>query len=187
MDNSHIETAISIPSEEECFELFERYGMLKNIVRHSLRVRDVANALCSSLINPDSLNCSVVNAASLLHDIAKSITLKTGEHHDILGAKMLMQIGYPEIAAVVSEHVTLKNFSIDTPLREAEIVFYADKRVLHDKLVTVDERISDLFTRYGKTAVSRQHILSTQRILKELETKITHNLICTIQEALLTL
>ena len=37
------------------------------------------------------------------------------------------------------------------PLREAEVVNYADKRVLHARVVSLAERFADLKVRYGRT------------------------------------
>jgi hypothetical protein len=57
-------------------------------------------------------------------------------------------------------------------VREAEVVHYADKRVLHDRVVSVAERFADLKVRYGRTAeaIARLNLLETQTL--ELEHKL---------------
>ena len=49
------------------------------------------------------------------------------------GPAILEELGYPHVAQVVREHVHLDGTIMDPrPLREAEVVNYADKRVLHE-------------------------------------------------------
>ena len=94
----------------------------------------------------------MLEAGALLHDIAKTATLHNGGEHARLGAEWLIDLGYPAVAEIVREHVWLsRNPAEPWPLREVEIVNYADKRVLHDLVVTLAQRFDDLRSRYGRT------------------------------------
>jgi hypothetical protein len=50
----------------------------------------------------------------------------------------------------VGEHVWLKDDSLDGVYSEKEVVYYADKRVLHTSVVTLAERMHDIIDRYGR-------------------------------------
>ncbi len=80
-----------------------------------------------------------------------------------MGAGILEELGYPHVAQVVREHVHLDDNIMDPrPLREAEVVNYADKRVLHDAVVTLEERFADLKVRYGRTSEALARIKATE-------------------------
>ena len=54
-----------------------------------------------------------------------------------------------ELADIVAEHVVLKNGAPRIEITEKEIVYYADKRILHDKIVSIDRRLEYILERYG--------------------------------------
>jgi hypothetical protein len=59
-------------------------------------------------------------------------------------------MGFTSIAEIVEQHVVLQNLNPQGRLEEREIIYYADKMVMHDKIVTIEERVHDLIQRYGK-------------------------------------
>ncbi|MCU0847100.1 MAG: HDIG domain-containing protein [Spirochaetes bacterium] len=166
--------AAYIPSETECRELMERCGMLENIRRHSEQVRNVCLAIVDGLADPSAVDRGLVAAAALLHDIAKTRTIGTGERrHDLIGAEMLRDLGMDErIACAVESHVAFENFDAGGRLEEREIVFYADKRVMHDTVVTVDDRVADLAERYGINEYIRNIIIENKEFVLKVEGKI---------------
>ena len=138
-----------IPSREECNELMAQYSMLPNIVEHSIQVMRVSLAITDNLKSGVFVNRDMVEAAALLHDITKTRSLVTKERHDTSGGELLRELGFPSIAEIVEQHVIIDNLNPQGRLEEREIVYYADKRVLHDTIVTIDERVHDLIQRYG--------------------------------------
>jgi len=177
-------TGDTIPSTAQCDELISRYGMLPNIVDHSRQVTRVCLALADRLTDRDSLNRELLSAAALLHDITKTRSLETGEKHDQTGAALLEELGYPLVAEIVRRHVFFGEFFPDGPLTEAEIVYYADKRVMHDRIVTVDERVKDLMERYGRTPEVKDLILKNSEFVYRIERKIARHLSVEIDTAL---
>lgn len=139
-----------IPSRENCYRLIREMRMMEHIVRHSLQVCRVADLLVQQLgAKGRTLNRDLVRAAALLHDITKTRSLTTGEKHSESGCDLLVDRGYAEVGDIVRQHVKLDTyFGSDTP-SEAEIVNYADKRVLHDRIVSLDERMAYILERYG--------------------------------------
>ena len=90
-----------------------------------------------------------------------------------MGAGILEELGYPHLAQVVREHVHLDGNIMDPrPLREAEVVNYADKRVLHEAVVTLEARFADLKVRYGRTPEALARIQATEVKSRALEEKI---------------
>jgi len=140
-----------IPSVQQCFALMTKYEMLENIKAHSIMVEKIASLVARSLQEAgDTLSLEKVTAGALMHDIAKTQSLKTREDHSAKGSEICLQNHLDEIADIVAEHVVLKAFDQDGPVLEKEIVYYADKRVNHDKVVSLEERLAYLIRQYGK-------------------------------------
>ncbi len=171
-----------IPSEEECYEIIKKYDMLPNILEHSKQVMRVALAVTDNTKNGVYINRKLVIAASLLHDITKTISLKTKEPHDITGAQLLRDLGFKGIAQIVEEHVIIKNFDAKGNLEEREIVYYADKRVMHTSIVSVEERIDDIIARYGITPDRISLINQNKELILRAERKINRFLMKDINQ-----
>ncbi len=165
---------IILPSRAECLELMDAHGMLPNIREHSFRVMQVAGFLGEALAAAGfDLHLPLLEIGALLHDLGKTPCLGTLENHAELGAGILDTLGYPHVAQVVREHVHLDVNIVDTrPLREAELVNYADKRVLHEEVVTLEVRFADLKVRYGRTPEALARIKATKIRARALEEKI---------------
>lgn len=151
----------------------DRHSMLTNIVEHSYRVCQVASFLGKALSGPEKgLDPALIVASSLLHDITKTRSLKTKEKHAGTGGSLLEDLGYPRVAEVVRGHVRLPEGDILAPLSEVHIINYADKRVRHDTVVSLEERFIDLVDRYGTTPERRVLIEQMREATLELEGKI---------------
>lgn len=144
------------PTIEQCLQFMDQYQMLDNIRAHSFMVARVAKTLTLGLTtHPDTLAPDIheVIAGALLHDIAKTRCLKNNSHHAEDGQSICTELGYPHIGEIVLEHVVLKDFK-DNRYKKGlfgakELVYYADKRVRHDQVVTLDERLAYIIDRYG--------------------------------------
>jgi putative nucleotidyltransferase with HDIG domain len=124
--------------------------MLENIVAHSIQVYRVGMCLVAHLkLEGNRLNGPLVQAAALLHDITKTRSFETEENHALTGSRVLADFGYPQVGDLVRQHVRLDNYAEPQNLSEAVIVNYADKRVLHDRIVSLDERMEYIMKRYG--------------------------------------
>ena len=163
----------NIPEESTCRGLMDRYSMLPNIVEHSYRVCQVASFLGKVLSGPEKgLDPGLIVASSLLHDITKTRSLKTKEMHADTGGRLLEDLGYPQVAEVVRAHVRFSDGDTLDPLREVHIVNYADKRVRHDTVVSLEERFIDFVERYGVTPERRVRIEQMREATLELEENI---------------
>lgn len=165
-------TTERIPTGLECEELMARYRMLPNIIEHSRQVMRVAMAITDSLHQDVDINRDLVMAAALLHDITKTRSLKTKEKHAASGGILLRELGFPSIAEIVEQHVIMDRLHPEGKIEEKEIVFYADKRVMHSAIVSLDERVEDLIKRYGTTQEIRDQIMRNKEQAIWVEKKI---------------
>ncbi|ACN15561.1 HDIG family protein [Desulforapulum autotrophicum HRM2] len=141
---------MNIPSPERCLELIETMEMLSHIIDHSLMVQRVAKTLTLCLKNnTPGLNQDLILAGAILHDITKTRSFTTGEKHAQTGGALLARLGYFEVGEIVRQHVNLDPSVDRTTATEAAIVNYADKRVLHDQVVPLEQRLGYIMERYG--------------------------------------
>jgi len=132
----------------------------------------VSLAITDNLKNGVAINRDLVIAAALLHDITKTRSLETSERHDITGGKLLREMGFSSIAEIVEQHVVFQNLNPQGRLEEREIIYYADKRVTHDKIVTIEDRVHYLIQRYGNTEEIRSRIIQNKNLVLAIERKI---------------
>ena len=140
----------TIPGVNECLALMEQYHMLPNIKDHSIVVTEVAGVITNGLIAAGyDLSLETVIAGALLHDIGKTACLDNDDDHAARGLEICLAHNLKTIADIVAEHVILKNYAPQNGFAEKEIVYYADKRVNHDKVVSLEERLAYILERYG--------------------------------------
>jgi uncharacterized protein len=140
-----------VPSIEDCFHLMDKYEMLENIKRHSIMVTRVAYLIAENLgAKGLKISLSKVIAGALLHDIGKTQSLTSGEDHCEVGREICYQNNLAELSEIVGQHVRLRNYQGNGNISEKEIIFYSDKRVNHDTIVSLEERFAYILTRYGR-------------------------------------
>ncbi|WP_272913331.1 DVU_1551 family NTP transferase [Desulfohalovibrio reitneri] len=127
------------PSRAECLALLDiTPGVTDMGRRHSRAVARFALRMAEALNVvrgvENQLDVRLVEAAGLLHDIAKGLP-----DHERAGGAMLADMGYPCVGAVTAEHRDVDPPE-ERPLAEREVVFLADKLVQGDRLVPVRRR-----------------------------------------------
>lgn len=168
---------MNIPSKNDCFCLMCETQMLEHIVAHSLQVCRVGMCLVDHLkLKGIVLDGRLVQAAALLHDITKTRSFETEENHAVTGGQHLIERGYVEVGNLVRQHVRLDAYPENQSLSEAVIINYADKRVLHDRIVSLDERMNYIVDRYGNSPELQQRIQMLWGKTKALEKSIFSHL-----------
>ncbi len=143
----------ALPSERRCLALLREHGASSRLVAHSLAVASVAGALAAALNERRQWLCApLVVAAALLHDV-----LRAEPHHAAAGADLLARLGYPRLAPIVRGHMHLGDADGELP-DEAQVVYLADKLVLGDRPVTLEERFADRLARVGDDADARRAV-----------------------------
>ncbi len=176
------------PNDADCAALWDKYAMLDNIRAHSSHVAHIAHSLAlwaqekGMDVRPDW-----VRACGLLHDIAKTYTIKNGGSHAQLGAAWVVaETGNPALAQGIMHHVhwpwvldfvgsgdghtDLDRYFL--PL----VIIYADKRVKHDTIVSLESRFEDLLKRYGRTEEICEHIRSSFAQAQAIENALENRL-----------
>lgn len=154
--------------------------MLDNIRNHSWLVACIATKLAERAAETGfDVDVAACRASGLLHDLAKTWCIQHGGSHAILGASWVVEeTRHYGVAQGVILHV-------HWPWRLPEgkaicclpiFVIYADKRVRHDQLVTIDERFDDLIKRYGKSEAARQSIRNSCEQAKQIEASLSTQL-----------
>ena len=169
---------MQIPSKTECFRLMCEMKMMDHIVAHSMQVCRVATYLTGYLgAHHNHLDSKMIRSAALLHDITKTRSFNTGEDHALTGSQFLAGRGYPEVGDLVRQHVVLDEYSVaKIPVEAADIINYADKRVLHDEIVNLDTRLDYILERYAKKAEHRERIYLLWEKTRYLENRIFRDL-----------
>lgn len=162
-----------IPAREECLRLMSQYGMLENIIDHSIEVAKVALYISTELNKRgQEIDLLLVEAASLLHDLTKTESFKTKEDHAWTGSQVLKEMGYEKVGDVVAQHIWLSHEVDPLFVSEEEVVNYADKRVMHNRVVSLEERFKDLRIRYGRDPQGMRNLRRMENVVQEIEQKI---------------
>lgn len=163
-----------IPSVKECVALMEVYGMLDNIKAHSTIVEKVANIIARGVKEAgSSISLEKVIAGALMHDIGKTLCLDSPHDHAVKGKEICINNNFTEIAEIVGEHIRLMSYDPEGEINEKEIIYYADKRVNHDKVVSLEKRLEYLLDRYAKDEESLgQRIEENFRLCRKVEKKL---------------
>lgn len=151
----------------EITRLYQKYETPPRVIRHMRKVAAVADQLMDGIQMP-GLNRARVMKACLLHDLCRA-----EKQHARVSAEAIRKEGYPAIAALVAGHheAAYSEREAQGPLTESEILFYADKRVQEDKLVSVEERFRESRKKCRTLESCAQHDAMLAKTLK-IEEKI---------------
>ncbi|MBU2236210.1 HDIG domain-containing protein [Patescibacteria group bacterium] len=148
--------------------------MPENIKRHSSQVAKVADAVAEHIEKQGvEINKELINRGALLHDIAKIIAVNTNaeDKHATMGAEITEEENLgSEITEIIRKHY-LTGFSGQCTLEEL-VVNYADKRVKHDEIVSLEERFSYILKNYPRAVKA---IEEKEQIYFEFEKKYQIN------------
>lgn len=169
---------LALPSINDCLDLMKQYHMLPNIMDHSIVVARVAEIITRGLITAGhNLSLEKVVVGALLHDIGKTACLDNDDDHAAKGHEICLSHDLESIADIVAEHVILKSYSPENSFSEKEIVYYSDKRVNHDQVVSLEKRLTYILERYGRNNEKRcQAIKRNYALCQDLEKRMFSDL-----------
>ncbi|MBW3002286.1 HD domain-containing protein [Candidatus Woesearchaeota archaeon] len=176
---------MSIPTREECLKLLDEYKVHESIQTHSKLATKIALFLAKKLKEKDvDINLELIEAAGLLHDIAKAVDFT---HHEGLSEEELkkakelqekypgvdhaeaayleLKDQYPEVAEIIRVH-NVKNIS-NVKTWAQKVLNYADKRAQIDKIMSLQERMKDFEKRYG-VVIAKERITAYAELEKEI-------------------
>ena len=165
---------IPLPSEEEIMNWRKEVLLPQHICNHCDAVAGLAETITNTMLQKGRLvRPLAVKRAAQVHDLLRFIDFKPGASHvesndtelevstwktikekypnlkhEAACAQWLCEKGYKEFASIVEVH----GLTLPSPERrtiEQQILFYADKRVKVDEVVSLNERFDDFAKRYG--------------------------------------
>ena len=159
---------LSIPTEVECVALLSDVLAVPEPIRNHCRaVANVAASLTRSL-NESGLNLDLglVQAAALLHDIAR-----VSSNHADRGAALLEEMGFPEVAGAVQSHMDL-SWNGESQPGPKEVVFLADKLVIEDRPTSLEARFQNSLARFSDNPPATKAIRSRWRTAERIRDRI---------------
>lgn len=175
-----------VPDRDECRALWDKYAMPAHIRAHSAVVAEFAACIAAHLAEQGAdIDVPSVLASGLLHDLGKFYTVTHGgSHGQVGGAWVMNETRNPLIAQGVLHHVRWP-WAVDEtmdPWLLSYCVIYADKRVMHDQVVSPDERYKDLLERYGHTDAAKDRITALHVQGKEIEAALSRRVKVNLHE-----
>lgn len=160
--------ARKIPAYTECLAILRRHQNNERMIAHGKKVAEVGKRLACCLNAAGmKLNIDLVVAGGLLHDIAKG-----QRNHAGRGEKLMKAQGFETLAAIVGAHMDM-DFSAESNLDEAAIVFLADKLVQEDRLVSLADRFRPALAKGSENPAMLAAITRRQRTAEAISSRIT--------------
>lgn len=134
-----------IPKVYQALLLWQTYALPEQKQKHSLLVARVAKWIAEQIEQKKYLHIhkELLYIAGLVHDIDKNIPWETRETHPDAGVRILISLGYDEVATLVKKHPL--HAILDPVLApvtiEEKILYLADKMTKYE-IISVDERFS---------------------------------------------
>lgn len=191
-----------VPSDQ-IEKFYEEWGTPLHVRDHIKQVTNVAMQVAAAYIEAGEIvDLNWLYSSAMLHDIARVCDFRElersvfkeeitdekwakwvdlrkvhkGIHHADIAAKFFRELGYSKTADLVYAHKS--RVIVEEPellySLESKILYYADKRVKHDEIVTLKERFRDGRERYGKydDAKTRQLFDEIEKKTFELENEL---------------
>jgi broad specificity phosphatase PhoE len=149
--------------ETACIRLLKAVGCKDALIAHCRKVAQVAVGMGKQLARagtPVDTDCMLRGA--LLHDMARA-----QPNHAREGARWLREAGYEKEAEIVLRHHDWDGGAVD----EAAVVYWADKRVMGDRVVTMEERFAQSARKCATQEAKEAHD-RRRRIAVEIEAQL---------------
>ncbi len=157
-------------TEEGVEQIYDEFHTPVHVRQHCLQVARVGKLIADELLDAGvEIDPELVWMAGLIHDFIRVVDFKelpsdlgTKEdqivwanirnnyhgHHADVGAQILEEMGETVLAKIVKRHKHI-NIVDDPPKTwEEKVIYYADKRVTHGDIVSVESRINEGFARH---------------------------------------
>jgi len=169
-------------------KLYKKYEVPANIIAHMKKVSEFAAILCDKFTKKGyKIDKESVVKAALVHDLLRvcdfkeisptspvlwaELKKKYGKlGHEKATQKILNKMGHKEIGNLVLKHDFFKIKELRT--WEEKILYYADKRVDHDKVVSLKVRFREGRKRNFSDTDDLAKITATEKMIVSLEKQI---------------
>jgi uncharacterized protein len=144
---------VSFPDYSKCIQLHLEYCTTPKVINHAILTTQTALKIAHQIKNRNTfVNCELILAGAMLHDLGRSKSHRLD--HGIIGAKILLQKGFPvELSKFAENHIFggISNqdaVELGLPARdylpltlEEKIVTYSDNISKNNGLLTTQEVI----------------------------------------------
>lgn len=135
-----------IPTHNQIMALWETHSLPQYKQNHCTLVSRAAVWFARELMKKNAvrnIDIPLLEAAALLHDIDKMAQKLPNEHHPDAGVRILMDVGFLEVARIVRTHPlhAILDQNISPRTWEERLLYLADKMTKH-MIITVDERFA---------------------------------------------
>jgi len=194
----------NLPTRKECQAIIEEHHVPPHIVKHSMAVAKLAVFLAQRLTEKGiTVDVNLVDRACLLHDIVRICDFKEldysrfeqpvtaedkakwqqsrakyeGIPHEY-AAYDILKDKFPALALTIKKHryIAVLDEEEKPNTWEEKLVYYADKRVMHDKIVSLEERLTEAHKRnvffYDTEAQSKIITAKVDPLIYRLEKEI---------------
>lgn len=160
---------MTLPTTQQIIDLYTEFHTPPHVREHCGMVSYLATEIGKKFVAKGiSVDIELLKAAALLHDLVRVVDFKlfdpskfpfqpseadiifwknlrekyAGRHHAGVGAEILEQKGFQEVANLVKKHRFMQiEHGFET--WEEKILYYADKRVKHASIVSLRERLEE--------------------------------------------
>ena len=194
----------SLPTRKECLALLAEYHVPPHIVSHSQAVAKLAVFLAQRLNEKGAVvDVTLLEGACLLHDLLRVHDFKESDYNRFertlpeeekakwqrLRAKYkasshedaaydILKEQYPALALAIKRHryMILLDEKEKPDTWEEKLLYYADKRVMHETIVPLKERLAEGHKRnvfsHGSAAQSKINTAKVDPLIYEMEKEI---------------
>jgi HD superfamily phosphohydrolase YqeK len=194
----------NLPTHKECQAIIKAHHVPPHIVKHSLTAAKLAVFLAQKLKEKGiAIDVNLVDRACLLHDIVRicdfkeldfnrfeqPVTAEDKAKWQQLRAKYketpheyaaydILKDKYPALALTIKKHryIAVLDEEEKPDTWEEKLVYYADMRVMHDKIVPLEERLTEAHKRnvffYDTEAQRLSTIAKVDPLIYSLEKEI---------------
>jgi len=194
----------NLPTRRQCFDIIKEYRVPSHILKHSLAVAKLAVFLAERLKEKGAaVDVDLVDRACLLHDIVRVCDFKELDYRDFnqtvteqdkakwqqirarykgIGhedaAYEILREKFPLLALTIKKHKYMAMLDEETRPNtwEEKLVYYADMRVMHDKIMPLETRLKEAHKRnaflHGSKAQSKINTAKVDPLIYRLEQEI---------------
>lgn len=168
---------VGLPNREQAIQILEQENCPPQVIKHCLAVTTLALEIAVKLqARGIQIDLALVEAGGILHDLGRAKSHEV--NHGLVGAQMAKSLGLPQpIVDIIKRHVGAgiteeeaewlewpQGNYVPTTLEE-KVVCYADKRIDHDKVTSIEDEIHKLQSKGFPEAAER---------VRNLHYEITH-------------
>ena len=194
----------SLPTRKECLVILAEYHVPPHIVSHSQAVAKLAVFLVQRLNEKgEAVDVTLLEGACLLHDLLRVLDFKESDYNRFertlpeeekakwqrLRAKYkasshedaaydILREQYPALALAIKKHryMILLDEKEKPDTWEEKLLYYADKRVMHETIVLLKERLAEGHKRnvflHGSETQSKINTAKVDPLIYEMEKEI---------------